>query len=173
MVAVVASLLALVGATPADAAIEDRPAYTFNMQGAASDGQSKWYSVVGPMVNSPNLPVVALQEVGAGPPPSAQGTADQFLSDGQLAALPPDMDYDLPPYPQARTVRHTQWAYGGIAAFINYRDANNPFGEEGLGLGDFNRAPNSWLLAPSMQVVSPDICRPAGPGDTDWPRMAS
>jgi GH18 family chitinase len=109
-----AGLLGVIGAAPAQAAINDRPAYTWNMQGDSSDGDSKWTFVVGPMTNSPSQPVIALQEVGAGPPPSAQGTVPQVLTFGNgLTALPAGMAAQFPPdAPAAQRVQHTQWRYG-------------------------------------------------------------
>ncbi len=124
--AMAASLFTALFAAPAHALIQDRPAWTWNMQGATADGQSKWTTVVGPALNQ-NQPVVALQEVGSGPPPSAPGTTDMTLSGTQLAALPASMYYDVPDNPAARTVRHTQWAYGGVLHDVYYlqTDANN------------------------------------------------
>jgi GH18 family chitinase len=129
----IASLLAavgVVGATPsAHAAIEDRPAYTWNMQGATEDGTSKWDTYVGPRVGAPGQPVVALQEVGPGPPPSAPNTTREVLSGDQLAPLPDDSwDDNLMPdfYVTARQVIHTQWASGGVNRHVYFlqTDAN-------------------------------------------------
>jgi hypothetical protein len=83
-------LLNFLSATPAHAAIGDRPLITWNMQGASgSYAGSKWTYAVGSMVNNwITHPIVALQEAGSNPPPSANGTAERILSGNQLAALP-------------------------------------------------------------------------------------
>jgi GH18 family chitinase len=233
--AMAASVLTALGAAPAHAAIQDRPAWTWNMQGATADGQNKWTTVVGPMLNQ-NQPVVALQEVGSGPPPSAAGTNDVRLSGNQLTPLPAGMFYDVPNTPNARTVNHSQWSYGGILhdvyylqtdanngawtggrvnlaivtpraadevviiptpggiasggalrpalgvrigttwyfsiharsgggqnapgllaninSFVSFRDASDPFGEEGLVLGDFNREPGTLPAVATQQIVA-------------------
>ena len=128
-----ASLLTALGASvPAQAAITDRPAITWNMQGAATDGQSKWYLGVGNRLIGNGQPVVALQEVGAPPqaPNNLMPVRYTFGGANLLAALPPSLSIgDLPNITAARTVLHSQWAYGrsGILHDVYYlqTDANN------------------------------------------------
>ncbi|MBS2537185.1 RICIN domain-containing protein [Catenulispora sp. NF23] len=129
--AMVASVLTAVGAAPAHALVQDRPAWTWNMQGATADGQNKWTTVVGPILN-PNQgggqpPVVALQEVGSGPPTAAPGTVNVQISGNQLTPLPAGIFYDVPNNPAARTVVHSQWRSGGVNHDVYYlqTDANN------------------------------------------------
>ncbi|MBS2534477.1 RICIN domain-containing protein [Catenulispora sp. NF23] len=125
--AMIASVITALAAAPAHAAIQDRPAWTWNMQGATADGQSKWTTVVGPrLIQGQNGPVVALQEVGAGPPPVAPGTDQNVISGAQLAPLPATITDALPADPAAQQVRHTQWSYGGVLHDVYFlqTDAN-------------------------------------------------
>jgi hypothetical protein len=114
--AMIATLLGVPGAAPpAHAALDDRPAYTWNMEGQNGDGESKWTLFVNRMVNQAAQPVVALQEAGAGPPPVATNTFQETYTVNQantphLAGLPGSLSYNnLPADARARQVRHTQW----------------------------------------------------------------
>jgi GH18 family chitinase len=128
--AMVGSVLTALGAAPAHALVQDRPAWTWNMQGATADGESVWNTVVGGAILNPSQggqpPVVALQEVGSGPPTAAPGTVNIPMSGNQLTPLPAGMFYDVPNVPAARTVIHSQWRSGGVNQDVYYlqTDAN-------------------------------------------------
>lgn len=99
-------LLALIPAPAAQAALGDRSATTFNMQGATSGGDSTWSFINGRNWNS-NSPIIALQEVGSEPPVLAGGTVVEPL--WPVHNPHPDVRGYLPPFFQANWVIHSQW----------------------------------------------------------------
>ncbi|MFB8106776.1 RICIN domain-containing protein [Streptomyces sp. NPDC056007] len=125
--AILAGLLGVLGAVPAQAAIQDRPVFTWNMQGATNGNDNKWTWGVGPRLNDPRQPVMALQEVGAHPPTSAYGTEERIIEGGQLADLPEGMIEQLPDAINARRVRYTQWSNNHMLYHVYFlqTDAQN------------------------------------------------
>jgi hypothetical protein len=80
-----------VGVEPAQAAVGDTPAYTYNMQGTASNGDNTWTLGVGPLLTSINSqnPVVALQEAGPSAPRQPLSVPDppQVIAGNALTPL--------------------------------------------------------------------------------------
>jgi hypothetical protein len=93
-------------ATPAEAAdLASTPLITWNMQGANSDGHSKWNQVSAFAQQVPT-PLLALQEVGAGPPAEDLALTENL----QIAAVNTANVF---------TVRHSQWRVGRFGILLD------------------------------------------------------
>lgn len=109
-----AALVTMTGAAPAQAAVGDRTAVTFNMQGAGAGGDSTWNSVTSSYDGrSGGVPlwgagVIALQEAGANPPTPPSGSRTEQLPS---VGMPPGVVGNLPDahFTRTRSVSHTQW----------------------------------------------------------------
>jgi GH18 family chitinase len=105
----IAGLIGILGAQQAQATLGDRPAWTFNLQGTTSNGQSAWTNGVGSLLATPNA-IVAIQEAGPAAPPQPVGAPPAQIINGQnLAALPAGINGVLPAAQEAQRVVHTQW----------------------------------------------------------------
>jgi GH18 family chitinase len=148
----------LLAAVPTSAAIGDRPLITWNMQGSNSDSGSKWTFDIGGFLNGWSTPpILALQEAGSQEPPRIPGTQRELLGAGQLAALPADLQAQLPPYAILPTgpnvVRHTQWyAATAHAAMDVYFLQTDPNGDS-WGGGRVNLAMVTERAADEVAIV--------------------
>jgi hypothetical protein len=55
-----------------------------------------------------------------------------------------------------------------INSFVSIRNASDPFGEEGLVLGDFNRAPNTLPAVATQRIVASGMATQRSGGELDY-----
>jgi hypothetical protein len=143
-------------AAPNLAADGDLPFATYNMQG--SDNGLRWSGEVGPL--TAHHPVVALQEVGSGPPAEPR----QARGTGESIPIPGPFPAGLP-----RSVNHTQWQHNRQPRHVYFLQTdpqrNSSTGEDRWEGGRVNLAVVTHERADEVRIIENPLYNPDEPNN--------